>query len=215
MHMGDMNVLFSLVHICVEQVGETRAKNNERKIAMKLMKLLSATCAGVMAAASAQAATQGIAGPTSTGTLAVTMDILEEVKISNLADIALGQYVPGGGDLTGTSPVCVYYNNANQYDITPTSANSAGPGYQLNLGADNVAYTGEFQNDRVGAGAFTAFNETTVYTVNTATTTDDDCVTATDSTSTLRVRVTDTGSPLPVANGSYSDTITLVVVPNP
>ena len=57
---------------------------------MRLMKLLSATCAGVMAAASAQAASQGTAGPTSTGTIAVTMDILEEVKISNLVDIALG-----------------------------------------------------------------------------------------------------------------------------
>jgi len=182
---------------------------------MKFMKLLSATCAGVMAAASAQAATQGTAGPTSTGTIAVTMDILEEVKISNLVDIALGQYVPGGGNLTGSTPVCVYYNNATQYDIAPTSANSAGPGYQLNLGADNVAYGAEYQNDRLGAGAFTAFDDGSTYTVNTATTTDDDCVTATGDTSTIRVTVTDTGSPLGVANGSYSDTITLVVTPNP
>ena len=36
---------------------------------MRLMKLLSATCAGVMAAASEQAASQGTAGPTSTGTI--------------------------------------------------------------------------------------------------------------------------------------------------
>ncbi len=182
---------------------------------MKLMKLLSATCAGVMAAASAQAATQGIAGPTSTGTLVVTMDVLEEVKISNLVDIPLTQYVPGGGNITGSSPVCVYYNNATQYDITPTSANSAGPGYQMILGADVIPYAVEYQNDALGAGAYSAMNETTVYTVNTATSVDDDCVTATGDTSDLRVTVTDTGSPLGVANGTYTDTITLVVVPNP
>lgn len=208
-------MLLSLVHICVEQVGETRANNNERKIAMKLMKLLSATCVGVMAAASAQAATQGSTGPTSTGTLVVSMDVLEEVKISNLADITIGQFVPDGVDETGTSPVCVYYNNATQYDITATSANSAGPGYQMVFGADVIPYAVEYQNDALGAGAYSAMNETTTYTVNTATTTDDDCVTATGDTSNLRVTVTDAGTPLGVANGTYTDTLTLVVVPNP
>ncbi|MDE0723937.1 MAG: hypothetical protein OSB62_04475 [Alphaproteobacteria bacterium] len=166
-------------------------------------------------AASAQAATQGIAGVTSTGTLVVTMDVLEEVKVSNLADVVLAQYVPGGGDVIGTSGACIYYNNANQYDITATSANSAGPGYQMNLGANNIVYGLEYQNDTLGAGAYSALNETVTYTVTTATGTDDDCVTAGGDTSDIRVTVTDTGAPLGVPNGTYTDTITFVIVPNP
>ncbi len=182
---------------------------------MNVMKTFSATCASVMAAASAQAATQGVAGQTSTGTLAVTMDVLEEVKVSNLIDMNLAQYVPGGGDVVGTSPACVFYNNATQYDITATSANSAGPGYQMNLGANNIPYGLEYRNDALGAGAYSNMNETVTYTVTTATTTDDDCITAGGDTSDIRVTVTDTGSPLGVPNGTYTDTITFVVQPNP
>ena len=183
---------------------------------MKLNRLLSAAAVAVTAAGAAHAATQGALGATSTGTITVTMDILEQVKVSNLADIALGQYVPGGGDLTGSSDVCVHYNNATNYDLTLSSANSAGPGFQLANAGNFVTYAVDYTTKTTaGGGATAAHIEAATVQYDDADPNADDCVILTGPTSTLDVTVTDTGTTLGVPNGTYSDVITLVVAPKP
>ena len=179
-----------------------------------MKKLLLTTSALALASFGAQAANQGLTGPTSTGDLEVSMDIVEEVKVSNLADIALGQYVPGGGNLVGNSPACVHYNNATTYTIQFDSTNGAGAGFTLDDGAANtVPYTVEY--DDTQGGGFISISDGVSANVDGAdTANNDDCATLGSDNGDIRATVTDVGL-LGVPNGTYTDTLVVTVSPNP
>jgi hypothetical protein len=85
---------------------------------------LAIAAVATLAAGNAFAATQGDLGPTSEGSLNITLTIDALVQISALDDIALGPYT-GGGNLTGADNLCVYSNNGG-YDITATGNGNGG-----------------------------------------------------------------------------------------
>jgi hypothetical protein len=89
----------------------------------RVRKALAVAAVATFAAGNAFAATPGTLGPTSQGTLEITLTIDPLVQISALDDIALGTYV-GLGDMTGADDLCVYSNNGG-YDITATGTGAA------------------------------------------------------------------------------------------
>jgi len=101
----------------------------------------------VMIAANGFAATPGTIGATSTGTLEIDLTIADEVRISNLEDIDLGQFA--GANLTGGSPACVYRSGTGNYQITGSGSGTAGA-FTLAGGGATVAYSVDFTD---GAGA--------------------------------------------------------------
>ena len=186
---------------------------------MKISNFLYASAAITMSSGLAYAVTQGTTGATSTGTVDVQMIVLEEVKVSNLADIDLGTFVPDGTDEVSNVPFCIYYGNSANVDLTLTSANSAGPGFQMINGTDVIPYTAEVDNNPVtGTGGITYVAHAEAATVQYGvadTGANDDCAASVEDTTSIQLTVTDAGAPLAVPNATYLDTITLLVAPNP
>lgn len=178
---------------------------------MKKHLLLASTviAGGVMGLTAAHALTQGTAGPTSTGDFQVQLEIDNEVKISNLADIDMGVY--DGADLTAVEDVCVYFNQDAPYSVTLDSNDVPGT-FELEIGGQSIPYTVEYADS---TGTFQAVTAGTPLTgLNTATnTTDDDCVTATADNAQIQVSALAadiTGK----ANGIYVETIDITVSPD-
>lgn len=177
---------------------------------MKKHLLLASTviAGGVMGLTAAYAVTQGTEGPTSAGDFEVQLEIDNEVKISNLADIDMGVY--DGADLTAVQDVCVYFNQDAPYSVVLDSNDTPGT-FELEIGGETIPYTVEYADSD---GTFEAVTAGTPLTgLNTATnTTDDDCVTNADNAqiqvSALEADIT--GNP----NGVYVETIDITVSPD-
>lgn len=166
----------------------------------------------------AYAASDGALDATSVGTADVSLVIEELVQVEDLIDINLDNgdgfniYVPGGGDVSGTNIFCVHYNNATGVDLTLTSTNGAGAGYQLEDGSSNaVAYNVEI--DEGNDGGFTPHGDGS--TINYPNMADQVINCGGGVLNAVRVVVADTGAPLGVPNGTYTDTITYLIAPNP
>ncbi|MAI07604.1 MAG: hypothetical protein CMF61_01460 [Magnetococcales bacterium] len=166
----------------------------------------------------AYASSDGGLASTSTGTSDVQLIVQELVQVENLVDIDFDNgdgsnvYVPNGGDVSGTNVFCVYYNNATGVDLTLSSTRGAGSGFVLEDGSANaIPYIVEI--DEGNDGGFTPHADSA--TVNYPNMADLQPNCAGGTTNALRVRVNDTGSPLGVPNGTYTDTITYLIAPNP
>lgn len=70
------------------------------------------------------AATQGTLGPTSTGTVTISLTVPQLVRISGLSDIALGT-VNGPFPVAGNTTACIYSNNSGNYAVTVTGNGTA------------------------------------------------------------------------------------------
>ncbi len=171
---------------------------------------LAMGAAGISAAV---AATQGTTGATSSGDLVVSMIIDNKLKVSNLADVALGTYA--GANLTGSEPICVYFNQTANYRITIDSNDVPGTFEMFDGVANNIAYTMTY-DDGLGASpvvAGTALVAQSTGGNDAATGADDDCVTHTADNGTIAFTATSaaiTGNP----NGTYSETIDITVAPD-
>lgn len=155
--------------------------------------------------ASVMAATQGLLGPTSTGTLDINLDINNLVMVSNLGDINLGTY-SGTGNLTGSDSFCVYRNGAGNYNITMNGSGGSGA-YLLNDGGtNNLPYTVSFTNG--SANSMTASTALTAQAnANTTSTT---C----GGSDNVSVGVTVTNASLAAAPaGTYTGSLTVIVAP--
>jgi hypothetical protein len=166
----------------------------------------------------AYAASDGALDSTSVGTSDVQLIVQELVQVENLIDIDLDNgdgfniYIPGGGDVSGTDIFCVYYNNATGVDLTLGSTNGAGTGYQLEDGFTNsIVYNVEV--DEGNDGGFTPHGDGS--TINYPNMADQQLNCAGGVFNAIRVSVNDTGSPLGVPNGTYTDTINFLIAPNP
>jgi hypothetical protein len=159
-----------------------------------------------MTSATVMAATQGTLGPTSTGTVNLTLDIDPLIMISNLGDINLGTY-SGAGNLTGNDAFCVYRNGAGNYNIT-MNGDGATNAYTLSDGGTNtLAYSVDFNNG--GVNAMTTLTALTAQTG--ADTVDTDCSTGGDNVS---VDVTVSNAALAAAPaGTYTGVLTMIVAP--
>lgn len=175
----------------------------------KAAKSLVAGGVVVMIAANGFAANQGGLGATSTGDLNISLNVADEVRITNLTDITLGQYA--GADLTGSSEACIYRSGTGAYQITATGSGALGA-FELSDGATNtVDYTVTYQE--------TAAPSAVALTAGTALTgqvsgdpASQTCATAGINTGTLIVNVLDADlAALPAA--TYNGLLTLSVSP--
>lgn len=185
---------------------------------MKMSKILMASAVLALGATTAHAATQGTLGATSSGTSDVQLIVAEQVQISGIDDMNLDNgdttntYVPTGGDVSATTAFCVHYNNATGVDLTISSATGAGAGYVMTDGSgNNITYQLEVDEGDDGGATPHAEAATIQYTTMASQTLN--CG-GSDNNS-IRTFVTDSGAPLGVPNGTYNDTLTFLVAPNP
>ncbi|MFT7144590.1 MAG: hypothetical protein ACI9TY_001804 [Alphaproteobacteria bacterium] len=187
---------------------------------MKITKILMATTVLAFSAATVNAATQGLLDATSSGTALVTMDVLEQVQINAIADFTLDNgsggaantYEPGAGDVSATTRICVHYNNSAQVTLTIESANPGGAnGYRLTDGTDFIDY--DVEVDEAASGTFLAHVEGAVpVAYNLMADPQANCGGGNDTD--IRATVPDIGL-MAIANGTYTDTLTYTLAPNP
>lgn len=176
-----------------------------------LGKLAKGFAVGGIAAAMAStafAATDGVAGFTSTGTLDISIQVDDEVQISNLADIVLGTF--GGTDASGTSAACIYRNSAPSYQITGTG-NGTANAFTLTDGTSTVPYSVSFSDEASGASA-ASLTSGVALTAQTGADVSPTCATAGDNAQIAVTVAAADAATLPA--GSYAGTLTLVVAPN-
>lgn len=153
------------------------------------------------------AATQGTTGGNSTGTLDISVDVNDEVRISNLTDIT-GVF-DGTNDVVGSSSACVYRNGTGLYNITATG-DGAGNAFTLTDGviATPIPYAVDY-ND--GSGAIPLTAGVTSSGMSGADQSSDTCAT-TGNNATISVTVA-AADLLPAPAATYVGTLTLVVAP--
>ncbi len=179
----------------------------KKSLAIAAKGLLTGGIAAALASG-AFAATDGVPGFSSTGTLDISISVDDEVRISNLDDIILGTFA--GTDSTGTSPACIYRNSATTYQITASgdgTANaftlSAGPG------AGTVDYSVTYADAATPA---VSMSSGIALTGQDGADNDVDCANTGDNALiSVTVAAADAAA-LPA--GNYAGTLTLVVAPN-
>lgn len=187
---------------------------------MKMSKILMSGAVLALGATTAHAASDGPLGATSSGTSDVQLIISEQVQITGLDDMNLDNgdttntYVPGGGNVSATTTFCVHYNNATGVDLTIDSLNGAGAGYLLDDGGGNqITYSLEVDEGADGGATGHAEAATIQYTGMADTTLL--CGGGGTENNSIRTFVLDSGAPLGVPNGTYNDTLTFTIAPNP
>ncbi len=156
-------------------------------------------------ASGAYAATDGVPGFTSTGTLDINLQVNDEVRISNLQDILLGTFA--GVDVSGSSGACIYRNSATTYQITGTGDGAANA-FTLTDGTSTVPYSVSYTD----SAATSSMTSGVALTARDGADNDVDCLNTGDN-ATVDVTVTAAdASTLPA--GTYAGTLTLVVAPN-
>lgn len=179
-------------------------------MSFSLSKIAKGLALGGFAAAmasGAMAATQGTPGFTSTGSLVITVDVNDEVQISNLADINLGAFT--GSDLTDSSPACIYRNGlVSTYQITGTGSGAANA-FTLTDGTNTVAYSVDYTTVANGTNAMTSGS---ALLAQDGADNDTGCANTGDN-GTIAVTVTAANAAALPAS-TYTGTLTLVVAPN-
>ena len=169
-------------------------------------KALAVATFATFAAGNAFAEIQGTLGPTSQGSIDITLTIDPLVQISALDDIDLGNYT-GAANMTGADDLCVY-SNTGAYQITATG-NGAGLAFHLIGTSATVPYTVEWA-DAAGAGTGDALTTNTPLTGQSGTITTPNC----DGGNNARVIVTANSTDIaPAPAGNYVGVLTLVVAP--
>ena len=151
------------------------------------------------------AATPGTTGFTSTGSIGISLTVLDDVKISNLADIPL---TFSGADVSGTSSACVYrYGDTGLYDVTGMGS-GAGNTYILTDGTNTVTYDVEFDD---GSGFSSLVSGVAMASEN-ATNVDDDCATGGNN---ALIQVSIEAESVPVLpTTTYTGTLMLLLAPH-
>jgi hypothetical protein len=140
----------------------------------------------------------------------IDVEIAEAVRISAIDNVALG-FWDGSGDKFAEETFCVYSNNDNaDYEVTITSPNQdAGDNFFLaNAGAtETIPYTLQFKDDTTPGGGTTVGGTAIAGTGNNSAS---DC----GGVDSAKLSVTVLEADLAVSvNDSYSDTVTIFVVP--
>lgn len=157
---------------------------------------------------------QGTVGATSTGSLDISVDVEDLVRISGLSDILLTFDVTGTGDISGTSTACIYRNGAGTYSLNATGdgASSAFTISNASPTPTAIAYSVEW-DDAVTGTAATAVSSGTPLTGQTgANTVSDDCSTGGGANALVRVTVP-RASLVAAPAGTYNGTLTLEIAP--
>ncbi|MDX1803622.1 MAG: hypothetical protein R3292_06040 [Alcanivorax sp.] len=165
----------------------------------------------LLSAGSAFAATDGNlnvgVGASSQGSIGITLNVPDMIKLSGLTDLTLAN--SGTGDYTGSENVCVFRNLTGKYSVTAQSLNdSAGAGTAGNFVlSDGAGSTVQYGVTWDGS----SLSEDTTQTGLTSTNTSD--VNCSTSTPNVALAVTATAAQVAqaTASGAHTDTLTLTI----
>ena len=164
----------------------------------------------------ALAATQGTLGATSTGSIGISVNKPIMAQISGLVDLSVPSFTAGMGAQDLSENVCVYSDTpSGGYKITATSTNGTAGAFAMINGANNLAYTVNWNAGGVGAlGAQGSVltSGTQSGSLSHASTTSATCSNNASPTARLDVNITQ-GSLDAAVEGVYTDTLTLLITP--
>ena len=184
-------------------------RSNPRAAAAWLVVLGSVLAAG-LASGPAAAATQGTAGATSTGSIAISASVPNRARITGLTDVAFNQ--DPGTAASSAQDVCVWSNTATKaYTITATGS-GAGSAFTLSDGATTVPYSVEWAATS-GQTSGAALASGTASASLTSAAANQTCSSAPTSTASLIVRIGTTDLSTMSAGSTYTGTLTLLVTP--
>lgn len=176
-----------------------------------LMKVGIATLALLAAPGTAQAATQGSLGATSTGSVSLSASIPSRVRISGLSDVAFTNVDPSV-DAANAQNVCVWSNTGTRgYRVTATGSGAANA-FTLANAALSVPYTVEWSGTS-GQTAGTSLAAGTALTGLTSTATNSNCASGPAASASLIVKIAAADLQGMSAATNYTGTLTLLVAP--
>ncbi len=181
---------------------------------MKNFLKTTALVTGMVATSGLMAATDGIVGATSTGTLDISVDVEDLVRISGLSDILLTFDITGTGDIVGSSTACVYRNGAGTYTVNATGSGTANAFTIQDAGPTPtpIAYTVGWDDSVTGAGVSAVSSGTLLTNQLGANTVSDDCSTGGGANAFVEVTVP-RASLVAAPAGTYNGTLTLEIAP--
>lgn len=171
----------------------------------------------LLLAPAAHAATQGVPGLTSSGTVTISATIASRVNIANLSDVTftdsdLGPVVNTANQATKASNVCVWSNNADKsYYITASGSGTSGA-FTLANGSNPVVPYQVYWNGASGQSTGTPLTAAVKSAKLTSTATTPTCGGGSSATLVVGIQGTDANAML--ASTAYTGTLTLLVAPS-
>jgi hypothetical protein len=173
--------------------------------------LAGAIAVGALSSGTAQAATQGTLGATSTGTVTITASVPNRARITGLTDVSFLNQDPTVA-ASGAQNVCVWSNTATKrYTVTATG-DGASNAFTLANGALTVPYSVQW-NATSGQTSGTALAAGTASAALTSTATHQTCASGPTASASLIVGIATTDLGTMQAATTYTGVLTLVVTP--
>jgi hypothetical protein len=179
--------------------------------------LLTAGAAFAVAFQATDAATQGVAGTTSTGTVTINASVAARVDITNLSDVTfadadIGPVINTASQATKAENVCVWSNNSDKSYYITASGSGAASAFTLANAANPVIPYEVYWNVTTGQVTGTQLLTGVKSAKLTGTATAPTCGGGTTASLIVGIQGTDANSML--ANTAYTGTLTLLLAPN-
>lgn len=157
------------------------------------------------------AATDGSLGNPSTGSTNISITLPNQVRITGVADLNLGEF-SGSGNLTSNDDVCIYTNDSGgQYQVT-AHGDGAGSAFTVSDPSSNTIPYEVYWNDSTGTtGNVELSTNITLGTQSSADTTDENCSGGNTANFQVVVRESELSGQLAA---TFSGVLTLVIEPN-
>ncbi len=164
----------------------------------------------------AQAATQGTAGTTSTGTVVINASIQARVRISNLTDLTFADsdfapVIGTGNSVQKTENVCAWSNNADRSYFITASGSGAANAFTLASSTNPVIPYGVSWAQSTGQTTGAALTAATKSSKLVSTATTSSC--SGGGSATLIVAITGADAEAMLAGAAYTGTLTLLMTP--
>lgn len=172
---------------------------------------LGATFAVTVPACPALAATQGMVGATSTGSVTITASVPARARISNLNDVSFVNQDPASA-ASSAQNVCVWSNTATKAYTITASGSGSGNAFTLTNGTATVPYGVEWAAS-TGQTSGTVLNTGTVSGSITSTATHQTCASGPSASASLIVKMTAADLGSMAAGSNYTGTLTLLIAP--
>lgn len=175
-----------------------------------LNKGLLLACSAMAIPGTAQAATQGTAGSTSSGSVAISATVPGRVQISGLTDVVFGTVDPASA-ASSAENVCVWSNTSGKGYTVTASGNGASNAFTLSDGTNALPYSVEWAASS-GQSSGTALVSGSALGGLSSTATNPTCSAGPAATASLVVKMSAANLQAAVAS-SYTGTLTLLVAP--
>ena len=177
----------------------------------KVGQMAAVAALAVSMAGTANAATQGSLGATSTGSVSISASIANRVRISGLSDVAFTNADPSV-DASNAQNVCVWSNTSTKgYRVTASGSGTAGA-FTLANASLTVPYAVEWSASS-GQSTGSTLTNGVAFTGLTSTATNANCASGPSSSASLIVKILSSDLQTMQASTSYSGTLTLLVAP--